>query len=132
MDILIGSAEKWLFFPAEFCQKYYLSPSTLRVILQLRVQIQNQLHRSGFIRSEQLNANASSWVAIKASILSGLYPQVGRITSSGKIITRREPVVKLHSSSALFGGKTEGNNGSQKEVVSDLPTNWLIYEQISR
>ena len=101
------------------------------IIHQLRIQILDQLRKSGFVRSfQELNSNASSWVAIKACILSGLYPQVARACRSGKLTTRREASVRLHTASALLGEKVE--SGSQKKAVSHLPSEWMVYEEISR
>lgn len=115
----------------EFSYKNFISCATMEVIFQLRGQILDQLRKSGFIRSfQELNVNASSWVAIKACILSGLYPQVGRICrKSGKVVTRQEPSVRLHMTSALLG---EAGNGSQKKAIAELPSDWMIYEEISR
>lgn len=114
----------------EFCHRHFLSTSTMDVILQLRTQILDQLRKSGFVRSfQELNTNATSWVAIKACILSGLYPQVARACRSGKLTTRREPSVRLHMTSALLG---ENGNSSQKKAIANLPSEWMVYEEISR
>ena len=105
----------------------------MQIIHQLRSQILDQLRKSGFVRSfQELNTNASSWVAIKSCILSGLYPQVARATRSGQLGTRLEPVVRLHMTSALLGEKFEGSNAPQKNIISSLPSEWMIYEEISR
>lgn len=105
----------------------------MQIIHQLRSQILEQLRKSGFVRSfQELNTNASSWVAIKACIVSGLYPQVARATRSGKLGTRLEPVVRLHMTSALLGEKFDGNNAPQKNAISSLPSEWMVYEEISR
>lgn len=114
----------------DFCHRYFLSSATMEIIHQLRIQILDQLRKSGFVRSlQELNRNASSWVAIKACILSGLYPQVARACGSGKLTTRREPSVRLHMTSALLG---ENGNASQKKAISQLPSKWMVYEEISR
>lgn len=103
------------------------------IIHQLRIQILDQLRKSGFVRSfQELNTNASSWVAIKACILSGLYPQVARACRSGKLTTRREASVRLHMTSALLGEKVESGNSSQRKAIAHLPSEWMIYEEISR
>lgn len=103
------------------------------IIHQLRIQILDQLRKSGFVRSfQELNKNASSWVAIKACILSGLYPQVARACRSGKLTTRREASVRLHMTSALLGEKVESGNSSQKKAIAHLPSEWMVYEEISR
>lgn len=102
----------------------------MEVIHQLRIQILDQLRKSGFVHSlQELNTNASSWVAIKACILSGLYPQVGRACGSGKLTTRREPSVRLHMTSALLG---ENGHSSQRKAIGHLPSKWMVYEEISR
>ena len=106
----------------------------MEVIFQLRGQILDQLRKSGFVRSfQELNTNATSWVAIKACILSGLYPQVARVCyKSAKLVTRQEPSVRLHMTSALLGGDRGEGGGSQKKAIADLPSPWVIYEEISR
>jgi ATP-dependent RNA helicase YTHDC2 len=106
----------------------------MEIIHQLKSQIRDQLRKSGFIRGmEELNANADNWAAVKASIVSGLYPQVARVnSSSGKLATRRDPSVRLHMTSALLGVKVEGSGGSQKKALTNLPSEWLVYQEMSR
>lgn len=111
-----------------------MSSATMEIIYQLRKQLTTQLFKSGFIGSlEELNGNAGNWAAIKASIVSGLYPQVARVNlSSGKLATRRDRSVRLHVTSALLGEKVDGSGGSQKKALSLLPSDWLVYQEMSR
>lgn len=102
----------------------------MEVVHQLRAQILDQLRKSGFVRSfTELNVNASNWVAVKACILSGLYPQVARSCSSGKLSTRYESSVRLHKTSTIVG---DDSKASQKKAIANLPSEWMIYEEISR
>lgn len=113
----------------EFCHRNYISSMTMEVIYQLRAQILDQLRKSGFVRSlGQLNANASNWVAVKACLLSGLYPQVARACRSGKLSTRYDSSVRLHKTSTIIG---DGSKESQRKSLSKLPSEWMIFEEIS-
>ena len=119
----------------KICYDYFLSSATMEVIHQLRVQIRDQLRKSGFVRSlDELNSNAGHWVAIKASIVSGLDPQVARVNAdSGMLSTCRAPKIRLHNTSSLANGKDDGAaNGSKKKALSSLPSDWLVYQEMSR
>ena len=102
---------------------------TMEVIYQLRAQILDQLRKSGFVRSlNELNANASNWVAVKACLLSGLYPQVARACRSGKLSTRYDSSVRLHKTSTIIG---DGSKESQRKALAKLPSEWMVFEEIS-
>ncbi|CAI9787125.1 unnamed protein product [Fraxinus pennsylvanica] len=94
---------------SQFCSRYCISSSTMRMISRMRKQLETELRRSGFLPEDASNCsvNAQDPGIIHAVLVAGLYPMVGRLlrpkngmkpiveTSSGN-------KVRLHPRSTLF------------------------------
>ena len=68
-----------------------------------------------------VNTNKTKWVAIKAAILSGSYPQIARVDTSGNVDTRGKPKVTLNRNSVLSGNK---------DCLAKLSSQWIMYEEL--
>lgn len=84
-------------------------------IFFLRVLIVGELRASGYIRGRgcsdirNLNIHSESWAAIKAALISGLYPNLARYSpADGGIISQNEMRSQFHFTSTLL--LQEGRN----------------------
>nr|GEU80275.1 DExH-box ATP-dependent RNA helicase DExH6 [Tanacetum cinerariifolium] len=65
---------------ARFCSQYFVSGGVMNMLHGMRKQLQQELHRNGFIPESSLrfNRNAQDIGIIHAVLVAGLYPMVGR------------------------------------------------------
>eukprot|EP00040_Diaphanoeca_grandis_P018572 m.97718 g.97718 ORF g.97718 m.97718 type:complete len:1204 (+) comp27004_c0_seq2:178-3789(+) len=76
----MSSHSRW-----DFCQKNYLSHTTLQQIRTLRDQLRRHLREAGFV-SEQTsssNTNSENIHLLRCILTAGLYPNVARLLSKG-------------------------------------------------
>ncbi|KAG7498428.1 3-5 RNA helicase YTHDC2 isoform X1 [Solea senegalensis] len=118
-----------------FCEKNFLSQSTMEMIFDLRVQLLGQLRAIGFVRPRgssnihELNQNSENWAVVKAALVAGMYPNMVHMdwdTSASSSSTDRK--VHFHPTSVLNQFR-EINSAKSGEV---FPTTWLIYDEMCR
>ncbi|XVF60717.1 hypothetical protein PTKIN_Ptkin08bG0070700 [Pterospermum kingtungense] len=112
-----------------FCSEYFVSSSTMNMLLGMRKQLQAELVCYGFIPNDvsSCSLNANHHGIVHALLLAGLYPMVGRILPLKK--SKRAYVeasggskVRLHSQSI--------NAKLSPKKSDDCPL--IIYDEITR
>ncbi|XWS41018.1 hypothetical protein CRYUN_Cryun17cG0045200 [Craigia yunnanensis] len=112
-----------------FCSQYFVSSSTMNMLLGMRNQLQAELIRYGFIPDDgsscSLNANHPG--ILHAVLVAGLYPMVGRmlLAKQGKrffVETAGGSKVRLHSQSI--------NSKLSLEQSDDCPL--IMFDEITR
>ncbi|XP_026498192.2 3'-5' RNA helicase YTHDC2-like [Vanessa tameamea] len=119
-----------------FCAKYLICGATMEMIVGFRSQLLAQLRALCLVKArgsgdiKDVNINSEKWHVVKAVLVSGLYPSIARVDrDSSTLRTSKEVKVAFHPSSTLHRGG--GVTGSQKSV-QNLPTDWVVFEEISR
>ncbi|XP_071964049.1 3'-5' RNA helicase YTHDC2-like [Antedon mediterranea] len=124
----------------QFCERNFLSQATMDMIVGMRTQLLGQLRASGFVRARgpgdirDLNSNSENWAVVKSSMCAGMYPNIIRIDREKMVMTtQRESNVRFHPSCTLVDPTGAKNRAAQdKDVVRSLPTDWLMYEELTR
>ncbi|NXU92826.1 YTDC2 helicase, partial [Xiphorhynchus elegans] len=124
-----------------FCEKNFLSQATMEIIVGMRTQLLGQLRASGFVRARggadirDVNANSENWAVIKAALVAGMYPNLVHVDRESLALTEpKERKVRFHPTSVLSQPqhkKIPPANG-QAAAIQALPTDWLIYEEVTR
>uniref|UniRef100_A0A6I8SLL3 3'-5' RNA helicase YTHDC2 n=1 Tax=Xenopus tropicalis TaxID=8364 RepID=A0A6I8SLL3_XENTR len=124
-----------------FCEKNFLSQATMEIIIGLRTQLLGQLRASGFVRARgggdirDVNINSENWAVVKAALLSGMYPNLIHVDRENMVLSGvKEKRVRFHPSSALSEPqyKKIPSANCQAEAVQALPTDWLVYDEMTR
>ncbi|XP_052279613.1 3'-5' RNA helicase YTHDC2-like isoform X2 [Dreissena polymorpha] len=110
-----------------FCDKNYVSPAVMEMIVGMRAQLLGQLRASGFVRARgggdirDLNTNSENWAVVKAALCAGAYPNIVRWDQQAKkLIGQSSGKIGVHKSSVL---PTEPRS---------LPSDWLLYEEMTQ
>ncbi|XP_073480730.1 3'-5' RNA helicase YTHDC2 isoform X1 [Aquarana catesbeiana] len=124
-----------------FCEKNYLSQATMEIIIGMRTQLLGQLRASGFVRARgggdirDVNTNSENWAVVKAALVAGMYPNLIHVDRENMMLAGpKEKRVRLHPTSVLSQPqykKILPENG-QAAAVQVLPTDWLIYDEMTR
>ncbi|KAM8961846.1 3'-5' RNA helicase YTHDC2 [Pelodytes ibericus] len=124
-----------------FCEKNFLSQATMEIIIGMRTQLLGQLRASGFVRARgggdirDVNTNSENWAVVKAALVSGMYPNLIHVDKENMVLTGpKEKRVRFHPTSVLSQPqykKIPPANG-QAAAVQALPTDWLIYDEMTR
>ncbi|KAI1239670.1 hypothetical protein IHE44_0011094 [Lamprotornis superbus] len=124
-----------------FCEKNFLSQATMQIIVGMRTQLLGQLRASGFVRARggadirDVNANSENWAVVKAALVAGMYPNLVHVDRQSLVLTApKEKKVRFHPTSVLSQPqykKIPPVNG-QTAAVQALPTDWLIYDEMTR
>ncbi|NXI22721.1 YTDC2 helicase, partial [Sterrhoptilus dennistouni] len=124
-----------------FCEKNFLSQATMQIIVGMRTQLLGQLRASGFIKARggadirDVNANSENWAVVKAALVAGMYPNLAHVNRESLVVTAsKEKKVRFHPTSVLSQPqykKIPPANG-QAAAVEALPTDWLIYDEMTR
>ncbi|CAH2049582.1 unnamed protein product, partial [Iphiclides podalirius] len=119
-----------------FCAKNLICGATMEMIVGYRAQLLAQLRALGLVKArgsgdiKDVNQNSEKWHVVKAVLVGGLYPSVARVDrEAGALRTAKEVKVAFHPSSTLNRG---GGAGGAQRAVQALPTDWLVFEEISR
>lgn len=119
-----------------FCAKNVICGATMEMIVGYRSQLLAQLRALCLVKArgsgdiKDVNLNSEKWHVVKAVLVSGLYPSIARVDrDTCTLRTSKEVKVAFHPSSTLNRGG--GVKGSYKSV-QNLPTDWVIFEEISR
>ncbi|KAH9370374.1 hypothetical protein HPB48_006708 [Haemaphysalis longicornis] len=130
-----------------FCERHFVSSSTMSTIVAVRGQLLAQLRASGFVRARgcgdirDLNSNSDNWPVVKAALVAGSYPNLLRVDRERRqLVAQRASRVRFHMRSALAqqqpdcsrGAPGEAKPGSRADTVSSLPTDWVIYGELAR
>ncbi|KAM9167671.1 3'-5' RNA helicase YTHDC2 isoform 2-T2 [Mergus octosetaceus] len=124
-----------------FCEKNFLSQATMEIIIGMRTQLLGQLRASGFVRARggadirDVNTNSENWAVVKAALVAGMYPNLVHVDRGNLVLMGpREKKVRFHPTSVLNQTqykKIPPANG-QAAAVRALPTDWLIYDEMTR
>ncbi|KAM4527615.1 3'-5' RNA helicase YTHDC2 isoform 2-T3 [Odontesthes bonariensis] len=121
-----------------FCQKNFLSQATLDMILGMRTQLLGQLRAIGFVRARggsdirDVNLNSENWAVVKAALVAGMYPNLVHVDNETfGLSSNREKKVHFHPTSIL-SQLQEFKENSQSSSAQAIPTDWLIYDEMSR
>ncbi|KAM6391605.1 3'-5' RNA helicase YTHDC2 [Rhynochetos jubatus] len=124
-----------------FCERNFLSQATMEIITGMRTQLLGQLRASGFVRARggadirDVNTNSENWAVVKAALVAGMYPNLVHVDRENLVLTGpKEKKVRFHPTSVLSqpqNRKIPPANG-QAAAVQALPTNWLIYDEMTR
>ncbi|NXE12881.1 YTDC2 helicase, partial [Lophotis ruficrista] len=124
-----------------FCEKNFLSQATMEIIVGMRTQLLGQLRASGFVRARggadirDVNTNSENWAVVKAALVAGMYPNLVHVDRENLVLTGpKEKKVRFHPTSVLSqpqNKKIPPANG-QAAAIQALPTDWLIYDEMSR
>ncbi|XP_039291006.1 3'-5' RNA helicase YTHDC2 [Nilaparvata lugens] len=115
----------------KFCADHHLCYARLELVYGHRQRLLTQLRTSAFVRSNtdshfvrDLNKNSEKFPVVKAALTGGHYPNLVRIDRQlNAFRTHDEVNVALHPSSVLRDGVP------QKELPSQLVTDWIIFEE---
>lgn len=120
-----------------FCEKNFLSQATMDMILGMRTQLLGQLRAIGFVRARggsdirDVNMNSENWAVVKAALVAGMYPNFVHVNQETSLPTsNREKMVHFHPTSIL--SQTQLKENSSAKSIPALPTDWLIYDEMSR
>ncbi|KAH7388020.1 hypothetical protein KP509_16G053600 [Ceratopteris richardii] len=112
-----------------YCEKYFLSPSTMAMIAGMRQQLQNELAQKGFIPDEPnaCSLNASDPGIVRALLVAGSYPMVGTLlpVAKGKkptVQTAHGMKVKVHPHSLTYTAVNKYNMELNPYLVFDEVT----------
>ncbi|KAJ0980405.1 hypothetical protein J5N97_008660 [Dioscorea zingiberensis] len=114
----------------QFCSRYFISSNTMSMLSLMRKQLQNELVKIGFIPKDVscCSLNAKDPGILRAVLLAGAYPMVGRLLPPRKqnkravVETASGAKVRLHPHSSNF------NLSFSKSVGNPL----IIYDEITR
>uniref|UniRef100_A0A3P9P8H0 RNA helicase n=1 Tax=Poecilia reticulata TaxID=8081 RepID=A0A3P9P8H0_POERE len=120
-----------------FCERNFLSQSTMDMILGMRTQLLGQLRAIGFVRARggsdirDVNLNSENWAVVKAALVAGMYPNMVHVNKKTSLLSsNREKKVHFHPTSVLSQLQLKENSSSKSGQT--LPTDWLIYDEMSR
>ncbi|XP_058878708.1 3'-5' RNA helicase YTHDC2-like [Acipenser ruthenus] len=124
-----------------FCEKNFLSQATMEIIIGMRTQLLGQLRAIGFVRARgggdirDVNLNSENWAVVKAALVAGMYPNLIHVDRENVMLMgSKEKKVRFHPNSVLsqpLYKKIPPANG-QAAAVQSLPTDWLIYDEMTR
>ncbi|KAJ8338689.1 hypothetical protein SKAU_G00354750 [Synaphobranchus kaupii] len=124
-----------------FCEKNFLSQATMEIIIGMRTQLLGQLRAIGFVRARgggdirDVNLNSENWAVVKAALVAGMYPNLIHVDrEKASLSGTKEKKVRFHPTSVLSQPqykKIPPANG-QAAAVQSLPTQWLIYDEMTR
>ncbi|KAJ0259994.1 DExH-box ATP-dependent RNA helicase DExH6 [Hirschfeldia incana] len=114
---------------AEFCSQYFVSPSAMKMLDQMRSQLESELKRHGIIPNDisSCSQNSRDPGILRAVLAVGLYPMVGRLCPSfgnnrrSLVETASGAKVRVHSLSNNF-------NLSSRKYDDSL----VVFDEITR
>ncbi|XP_072550527.1 3'-5' RNA helicase YTHDC2 isoform X2 [Salminus brasiliensis] len=124
-----------------FCEKNFLSQATMEIIIGMRTQLLGQLRAIGFVRARgggdirDVNLNSENWAVVKAALVAGMYPNLTHVDrESLTLMGAKEKKVRFHPTSVLSQPqyKKIPPANAQAAAVQSLPTDWLIYDEMTR
>uniref|UniRef100_A0A8D3AHL2 RNA helicase n=1 Tax=Scophthalmus maximus TaxID=52904 RepID=A0A8D3AHL2_SCOMX len=118
-----------------FCEKNFLSQSTMEMILGMRIQLLAQLRAIGFVRARggcdihELNLNSENWAVVKAALVAGMYPNMFHVDrEASELSNDAEKKIHFHPTSILNQFKEKSSSRSAQAP----PTDWFVYDEMRR
>ncbi|KAL4379539.1 hypothetical protein GQ457_02G018740 [Hibiscus cannabinus] len=113
----------------DFCSQYFVSSSTMNMLSGMRIQLQGELVRHGFIPDNvsSCSLNANNRGILHAVLVAGLYPMVGRVLPPKQ---DKQMIIE-----AANGSKVQLSTRSVNSKLSPRqPDEWplIIYDEITR
>ncbi|KAL5731522.1 RNA helicase [Ranunculus cassubicifolius] len=112
-----------------FCSKYFLSSNTMNMLASMRVQLQRELIRNGFVQEDvsRCSLNAGDIGILHAVLVAGVYPRVGRLLppKGGQRF-----VVETTSGAKVRLNPSSSNYRLSNEKSKSQPL--VIYDEITR
>ncbi|XP_004491282.2 DExH-box ATP-dependent RNA helicase DExH6-like isoform X1 [Cicer arietinum] len=117
---------------SRFCSKYYVSPSTMKMLSGMRSQLQMELTRIGFIPSDasSYSVNAHDPGVLHAVLVSGFYPMVGRLGLLDGFKNKKKAMIETAS-----GDKVRLHNRSSNYKLSfnkKLMRALVVFDEVTR
>lgn len=115
----------------DYCYRYFLSSSTLKLLKNMKKQCAEYLCDIGFVTNNDpkhpaVNRNSNNVDIVKAVLCAGLYPNVAKVTNVPKS-NSAAPKLKLKDQMKVTVHKASVN-GSAKAFESK----WMIYYQLMK
>ncbi|KAK8716454.1 hypothetical protein V6N13_043762 [Hibiscus sabdariffa] len=112
-----------------FCSQYFVSSSTMNMLSGMRIQLQGELIRHGFIPDNvsSCSLNANNRGILHAVLVAGLYPMVGRVLPPKQ---DKQMIIE-----AVNGSKVQLSTRSvNSKLPPSQPDEWplIIYDEITR
>ncbi|XP_029921977.1 3'-5' RNA helicase YTHDC2 isoform X2 [Myripristis murdjan] len=122
-----------------FCEKNFVSQAIMDMIISMRTQLLGQLRAIGFVRVRggsdirDVNLNSENWAVVKAALVAGMYPKLIHVNQD-HLSSNKEKKVHFHQTSILsqFHFKKNPSDKGEMASVQALPTNWLIYDEMTQ
>ena len=114
---------------AEFCSQYFVSPSAMKMLDQMRSQLESELKRHGIIPNDisSCSQNSRDPGILRAVLAVGLYPMVGRLCPA--FGNNRRTIVETASGAKVRVHSLSNNfNLSSKKYDESL----LVFDEITR
>lgn len=115
---------------SQFCSRYFISSSTMNMLMNMRKQLQNELVKAGFIPEDMssCNLNAQDPGILRAVLMAGTYPMVARFLTQRK--NNRRVIVETASGSKVFLHPHSSNFKLSIEKTSVNPI--IVFDEITR
>lgn len=114
---------------AEFCSQYFVSPSAMKMLDQMRSQLESELKRHGIIPNDisSCSQNSRDPGILRAVLAVGLYPMVGRLCPA--FGNNRRTIVETASGAKVRVHSLSNNfNLSSKKYDESL----VVFDEITR
>ncbi|XP_048502052.1 DExH-box ATP-dependent RNA helicase DExH6 isoform X2 [Beta vulgaris subsp. vulgaris] len=113
-----------------FCSEYFISSSIMRMLSGMRKQLENELIRTGCIPDDisSCSMNAREPGIIRAVIVAGLYPMVGRLCPPLK--REKKFIVEMASGEKVHLHPYSINSKLSIKESDDRPL--LVYDEVTR
>ncbi|KAG7573143.1 R3H domain [Arabidopsis suecica] len=114
---------------AEFCSQYFVSPSAMKMLDQMRSQLESELKRHGIIPNDisSCSQNSRDPGILRAVLAVGLYPMVGRLCPA--FGNNRRTIVETASGAKVRVHSLSNNfNLSSKKYDKSL----VVFDEITR
>ncbi|XP_010418749.1 PREDICTED: DExH-box ATP-dependent RNA helicase DExH6-like [Camelina sativa] len=114
---------------AEFCSQYFVSPSAMKMLDQMRSQLESELKRHGIIPNDisSCSQNSRDPGILRAVLSVGLYPMVGRLCPA--FGNNRRTIVETASGAKVRVHSLSNNfNLSSKKYDESL----VVFDEITR
>ncbi|KAL9241714.1 hypothetical protein vseg_015792 [Gypsophila vaccaria] len=114
---------------ARFCSEYFVSPGTMNMLSGMRKQLQAELIRSGFIPDDvsSCSMNAHDPGIVRAVVVAGLYPMVGKLHPSRK---GKRMIVETASGDKVSLTPRSINSKITFKQSGERPL--LVYDEVTR
>ncbi|XP_057545588.1 DExH-box ATP-dependent RNA helicase DExH6-like [Amaranthus tricolor] len=115
---------------AWFCKTYYVSSTTMRMLSGMRIQLLNELIRTGCVSDDvsKCSKNAKEPGIIRAILVAGMYPKVGRLHPPSR--NRKKLIVETSEGDKVFLHSQSIASKIHIEKPDEPPL--LVYDEVTR